>query len=300
MKQQTVLAFTVLIAAVGVALVLGASGFPPSQEVLLSIRLPRVLTAAAAGAALSTAGLLLQTSLRNPLAEPGIIGIGPAAAVGGATAVALSWPPHLVATVSALAVALVLARAVRPETGHQQVLILGVGINAVMLAVLGFVSSLKARGDLLLWSFGSTSTAAMMDALIISAAVLFAFVITRSRFRDIEMLSLGPVGAAGMGVNVLTSTKLSLITAAVLSGTAIAAIGLVGLLGLAVPYFTRAIVGVTLRKGAVLNAFYGAIVLVLADLMARTAFSPIEIPLAAVVALISVPAIMAAVRQVTQ
>lgn len=285
-----------------IALALGASGWGGDSTILLEIRLPRVLAALTGGAALGVAGAVVQALLRNPLAEPGIIGIAPMSAVAGALA---SW-----AGASALlglgagiigalvAVALLLWWAGRTPPALRLIL-LGVGLNAVGMSTVALIATLGGRRDLAAWTLGTTTLAQPVDALALALGLVLALMLTRSMRQDIDVLGLGTRAALLLGVNVRRTILWGLTGAAVLTGIAVSSIGMVALLGLAAPALARALVGHDLMHVTVTSAGLGGLILVVADLVARTALAPLELPLASLVALVALPTFLIAARRVS-
>lgn len=299
-RTALVVAIAVLLVAMPVAMALGAAGLSADREVLLNIRLPRVLVAALAGAATSVAGALLQSVLRNPLAEPSIIGLAPAAAVGASLAsiVSTSAPiPHLGAVVTcAVAVAVLL----RVSHGSPlRIIVTGVGLGAVAVACLGIASTVAGRRDLMFWSLGSTSAATLGDAAVLALCLVGVAAVTLPRRTSIDILSLGPAGAAGLGVNARSTSRIVVAACAALVAAAVASTGMIALLGLAVPYYARALGGAAIGSSIALSSAVGSAGLVIADTIARTVASPLELPLGAVVALAAIPAFVAAARKVS-
>lgn len=292
----------VLAALMPVAISLGASGWGGDPTILWQVRLPRVLTAITGGATLAVAGGLVQAILRNPLAEPGIIGLAPAAAVAGALATLAS--AHQISTTLAGVVGALLGLALLMWwAGHTppavRLILLGVGLNAVGVSTVALIAMMGGRRDLAFWTLGSTAVAQLADALALLAVLLLAVLIAAPLRRDIEILSLGPRAATVLGVPVRRTMAVGLGLAAILTGVAVSTMGVVALLGLAAPWLARSLVGHDLRRVLWTSAGLGGVILLSADLVARTVAAPVELPLASIVAIVALPTFLVAAQRVT-
>jgi iron complex transport system permease protein len=281
-------------------------GDTATLAIVRDIRLPRVALAALVGAGLGMSGAALQGTMRNPLAEPYLLGVSGGAAVGAVIAVGFhataSFVP-LVAFVGALgAVVLVLgiARLGAGMADTRVLLMAGVVIgaftNAVILLVLANAPADNVRGALW-WMMGSVGGAswesvrwlALYVAGIGAALVFWA--------RDIDILALGDEPAAGLGVRVEQASRRIYILASMLAAATVAAAGLVGFVGLIVPHLVRGGAGHRHRAVVLASGLAGAALLVAADLLARTVRAPAELPLGAVTALAGVPFFLAQLRR---
>ncbi|HEY2064988.1 MAG TPA: iron ABC transporter permease [Gemmatimonadaceae bacterium] len=283
-------------------------GAPTPIAVVRTLRLPRVLLAALVGAGLGAAGAALQGATRNPLAEPYLLGVSGGAAVGAVIAVALRAPTTIVplagmaGALAAVALTLVVARAAGGRGDARVVLMAGVVVgafaNAVIMVALADVESNVVRGALW-WMMGSVADATWshVRALVVYVAVgvgaLFAL------GRAIDVLSLGEDTAAGMGVDVGRTSLAVYVAAALLAAGTVAAAGLVGFVGLMVPHLARLFGARAHRSIIVASALGGATLVVAADLIARVARPPNELPLGAVTALLGVPFFLSRLRRLT-
>lgn len=269
-----------------------------AETIVFDLRLPRVLTAVVVGAALAVAGATFQGLLRNPLADPYVLGTASGAALGAAVAVVLPLRVlvfglgliHLFAFVGALgAVALVyrLGRA-SPLGSLTGLLLTGYAVGSLLaagLALTMYLSGAHLRRIFfyLLGGFGDSSWQQLAAALPIVAAGALLIVL---RARSLDALLLGEETAGNLGVDVRRERRLLLALAALLTAAAVAVSGLIGFVGLVVPHVTRLLAGANARRVLPLSALYGAAFLPLADLLARI---PGELPVGIVTAVIGAP-----------
>ncbi|MEW6201904.1 MAG: iron ABC transporter permease [bacterium] len=321
--------FFILITSMLVSLSIGAVDIPPSQilfilthprtasneirtanqasgtthtsaVILLQLRLPRVLTAVLVGACLSLAGAIFQGLLRNPLAEPFILGVSSGAALGVTFGMFLALPvalglytvPLFASLGAALAMAVVYRLAcIGARLSVFNLIISGVIVNAVASALIMFMVSIMERElhGVLFWLMGrlDTTTMGTLRILTIAVAVVFSAAIYFSR--DLNLLTLGEEDAFHLGVNVERVKRLLFFAGSILTGCAVAAGGIVGFVGLIVPHGARALVGPDNRFLFPASMLLGAILMVTADIAARTASSPSEIPVGVITALLGGP-----------
>jgi iron complex transport system permease protein len=269
-------------------------GEPTPVAVVRTLRLPRVLLAALVGAGLGAAGAALQGATRNKLAEPYLLGVSGGAAVGAVLATALHAPIVFVpvagfaGALAAVALTLLVARASGGRGDARVVLMAGVVVgafaNSVIMVALANADAAAVRGALW-WMMGSVAEATWMQ---VSALALFVAV---------DVLALGDDTAAGLGVDV---TRVSLgvyVAGALLAAGTVSAAGLVGFVGLLVPHLVRLAGARTHRSIIGAASLAGAALVVCADLIARVALPPAELPLGAVTALIGVPFFLALLRR---
>jgi iron complex transport system permease protein len=277
--------------------------------IVRTLRLPRVMLALLVGASLGMSGAALQGSLRNALAEPYLLGVSGGAAVGAVLAVAAGLDnaaalplAAFVGAAAAIGAALLVARVAGGGADPRALLMAGVIIgafaNAAIMVVLADAPPNAIRSALW-WMMGSASDAEWPRVrwLAIYAAVGGAALLWWAR--EIDVLALGEEQAAALGVDPERSTRRIYLVSSLLAASTVAAAGLVGFVGLVVPHLVR---GVGLRQHRPLilgSALVGAGVVVAADLVARTARPPAELPLGAVTALVGVPFFLAQLRRLT-
>lgn len=280
---------------------LSGAGDETTATIVLTLRAPRVVLAALVGAALAMSGAALQGVLRNPLAEPYLLGVSGGAAVGAVLAFGLGVQssgslaiPAFAGAIAAVVAALLVARAAgRSARGDPRTLlmagvIIGAFANAVIMVALANSTSDTLRGSLW-WMMGSVADASWMGALWLGIYVGVAGLALLRLAPEIDVLALGEEAAAALGSNVERATRRVFLVSALLAGATVAAAGLIGFVGLIVPHIVRAL-GVRRHRLLVAgSALVGGTLVIIADIVARTAMPPAELPLGAVTALIGVP-----------
>ncbi len=274
------------------------------ETILFQIRLPRVIGGALIGAALATAGVLFQGLLRNPMADPYIIGTSAGAALGATIAMVL--PLNLVflgfglvpvaAFIGALAtVTLVynLAR-VGGKTPIISMLLAGFVVSALLAAVIAFMMSISDRLGLNLHSvysflMGHISVTNWGQIAVIAPLVIGGIIGARFFAFHLNAFSLGEEGAAYLGIEVERDKMLILALGSLLTAAAVSISGLIGFVGLVMPHAVRLSLGPDHRLLLPASALAGAAFVVIADLLARTLLAPVEIPVGVITALIGAP-----------
>jgi iron complex transport system permease protein len=285
------------VAVVGLALAVGSGGW--DWDLVVTLRVPRVIAAAGVGALLALAGLVMQVLLRNPLADPYVLGTSGGASVGALVALlvgAALWAGAGLGALGAGALLLVLARSALAASDDASPRLILVG--AMLAALFGAFATLllmltpdeRLRGAIF-WLVGDLSGARDQGACLMAALMLLALLALRGRSVDRLMLGAEAAGLLGEPVRRLRLELLAAASAAV--GLAVATAGAVGFVGLVVPQAWR-LAGVQhTRELAGLSALGGATLLVAADLIARTVASPMELPVGAVMALVGAPCFIA-------
>lgn len=300
----------------GVALTLGPSGVglsdlaavlmgrgePLSTTILLDVRLPRLLLAALVGAGLAGAGATFQAVLRNPLADPFILGVSGGAALGASLYVALGAGALVTATwgrpVSAFAGATVTVIALftmarrRGRTGALSLLLVGVILNAFTSALILFVATAGSPTrfqeimQTLLGQMGVPSWPAVVAA---GASIAVGLGVLLAAAPTLNVLALGDEEAGHLGLEVERATWTVVLAASLATAAAVAFAGIVGFVGLIVPHVARALVGADHRIVLPASILGGAGFLMLADAAARTVLAPTELPVGVVTALLGGP-----------
>ncbi|MDQ6732923.1 MAG: iron ABC transporter permease [Nitrospirota bacterium] len=274
----------------------------PRVIILLHVRLPRVLLAFMIGACLAAVGVALQALLRNPLADPYVLGISSGAALGaalamllgvGAIAMAVSSLPLFAFIGGLLSIAIVYRIAV--SYGHLPVhtlLLAGVVLNAIFSALIMFITSIMDPNR----SFGMMSwlmgTLLAPDYPALGALALYVGVgtaVLASQSSALNILTLGEESARSLGVEVERLKKIIFVTAALLTGAVVSVSGLIGFVGMVIPHAVRLLVGPDHRLLLPASALVGGMFLVIADALARTLLAPSEIPVGVVTALAGGP-----------
>lgn len=267
--------------------------------VLHTLRLPRVLMALLVGAALGVAGLILQGIIRNPLAAPDIIGVTSGASVG-----AIVFIVYFMGTVSIqfLPLAAILGASIvsfiiyllswkKGVTPIRMVLI-GIGISALAKAVVTMllvISEVAATTKAYLWLTGSLYGANMQDVYLLLPWVLVLLPLTFVMARIVNVKELGDDIAIGLGVNVQVYRLLFLLISVMLAGSAVAFAGGIAFVGLVAPHMSRMLVGRSFAALIPVTAIIGGIIVIAADIVARTAFLPKDLPTGVFTAAIGAP-----------
>ncbi|HKN82891.1 MAG TPA: iron ABC transporter permease [Pyrinomonadaceae bacterium] len=267
-------------------------------DILFQIRLPRILLAAAVGGSLATAGAGYQALLRNPLAEPYLLGISNGAAVG--TMIALiflgtnEWIRPVVAFTGALVATLAVYRLARGRAGAtpERLILAGVIVTTFLSSVIIFVTTMMDATRIrsfTFWLLGDLSgaTKALLPVTI-TIAVAGALALTLHA-RSLNLLMLGERDAFDLGVEVGRVRIVVFVVASLLVGSSVAASGSVGYVGLVVPHLARLSLGSDNRISIPAAALGGALFVIVADTVARTVIAPRELPVGAITALIGAP-----------
>jgi iron complex transport system permease protein len=294
-----------------------ASGMPSAgldrdAIALLDIRLPRTLLGALVGAATALSGAVMQGLFRNPLADPGIVGISSGAALAAATWIVLGsglafLPQPLAglglpaaAFAGGLAMTFVL-HAVATSGGRTSVttlLLAGIaltGLSSAGIGLLVFVASDQQLREFTFWTLGSLGGATYAKLGLVLPYILLLLAFTPGLARSLDALSLGEAGAFHVGVNVERSKRLAILGVAAAVGASVAVSGVIAFFGLAVPHLVRLVLGPAHRVLLPASALAGAAALVIADVVARTVVAPAELPLGILTAAIGGPIMLSLV-----
>lgn len=271
-------------------------------QIWLTIRLPRVLLAVLTGMALAVSGAVMQGLFRNPLADPGLLGISSGAGLAVALSVVLPvslppllalWLPSLAAFAGSLVVMLLIFSFSRLAQGQlARLLLVGIAINALCGAAVGVLSWLsndQQLRQLSLWGMGSLTGAQWPSLLVCALLIVPALLLVQTRARRLNLLQLGEEDAHYMGVDVKRTQRQLLVLSALLVGTAVAVSGIIGFVGLVVPHVMRFCLGSDHRWLLPGAALAGAILLLLADTLARTVVIPAEMPVGLLTSLLGGP-----------
>lgn len=280
-----------------------------AEAIIFQIRLPRVITAVVVGGALAAAGVVFQGLLRNPMADPYIIGTSGGAALGAT--IALLLPIHVVwfgftlvplaAFVGALVTVLVVYNIARvgPRTPVTTLLLSGFAFSSMLAAVMSFLMLISGHTlrRVVLWTMGGVTASSWPQLRIVVPLILVGIVAAYSLANDLNAFLLGEEQAAYLGVNVEQRKLALLMLGSLLTGAAVSVSGLVGFIGLVVPHVTRLIFGPDHRLLLPTSTLIGGLFLVLADLLARLLLAPTEIPVGIITALIGAPFFIYLLRQ---
>ena len=288
---------------------LAGRGDPETLAIVRSLRLPRAILAALVGAGLGMAGAALQGSLRNPLAEPYLLGVSGGAAVGavvavssGVTSPALLPLAAFAGSAVAIAAALLVAYAAGGRADPRILLMAGVIIgafaNAAIMVALANASPNTVRSAVW-WMMGSLGEAHWAQVRWLALYTTAAGTALLWFARDIDVLALGEDPAAALGIDVDRAAQRVYLVSALLAAATVAAAGLIGFVGLIVPHVVRSAGARRHRPLIAGSALCGSALVLLADLVARTLRPPAELPLGAVTALVGVPFFLAQLRRMS-
>ncbi len=273
---------------------------PRHIAVLLDIRAPRVATALAVGAALGASGATMQGVFRNPLAEPALLGVSLGAALGAASVIVLShgvnpiWATPLAAFAGGLIATLITTLAARAggAQGTVTLLLAGIAVQAFCGAAIGlliYAASDAKQRDLTFWLLGSLggSTWARLAASALPLGI--AVLVLPALARGLDAMALGEAEARDLGVHVERTRAAAIILTALGVGAAVAVSGPIGFVGLVVPHLVRLVWGNHHGITIIGSAIGGALLLIVADTLARTLVSPAELPIGVVTAFLGAP-----------
>jgi iron complex transport system permease protein len=278
-----------------------ADGVDRSAEViLLQLRLPRVVLAVLVGAALGVSGMLFQGLFRNPLADPAVIGVSSGAALGAIVVIVLggaSLAGGLIVSGAAFAGALSttllvygIAR-VGPTVQVTTLLLAGIAVAATISALMSLVMSFSGEQirSIYFWLLGGLGARGWSAVAVVVPFVIAGAGVTLLLARDMNLVSLGEERAAQLGVEVPSFKRRSIAAGALLAAAAVSVAGVIGFVGLMTPHLLRLVVGPDHRRLLPAVLLGGPLFVVLADLAARIALAPEELPLGAVTALVGAP-----------
>lgn len=272
------------------------------RQIWLTIRLPRVLLALVIGGSLALAGCVMQGLFRNPLADPGLLGISSGAACAVALWVVLPvtlpallmlYAPMLAAFLGALAATGVIFILSQQRDGSlSRLLLVGIAINALCgaaVGVLSWVSNDAQLRQLSLWGMGSLGTAQWSTLLAVTSLMLPTVLFIWRLAPTLNLLQLGEEDAHYLGVDVRRVQCILLLCSALLVAAAVAVCGVIGFIGLVIPHLMRMWLGSDHRAVIPGSVLAGACLLLIADTLARTAVSPAEMPVGLLTSILGAP-----------
>ncbi len=309
----SLLLIVLLLAALFMGLAAGSSGFGLSaviqslkgggdaellNDIIWRLRLPRVLLAALLGATLSLGGMVFQALLRNPLAEPYILGISGGSAIGAIIGILMGlarfpgvWFMAFMGSLATLGLLYLMATG-RSMIRGNTLLLSGVMVNAFCSAVILFLVSIAQDSrlhNIIFWLMGDLAAATNENVISLAATVVPCFVVIFARSHALNLLTLGNDMARTMGVNIKATTSLLLIVTSLMVSATVSYCGLVGFVGLVIPHMLRLAWGPDHRILAPASIFGGAAFMVVCDMLARTLPAQGEMPVGVVTALIGAP-----------
>jgi iron complex transport system permease protein len=270
----------------------------PARLIILKIRLPRIILAGLVGFALSLGGVVFQAILRNPLADPFILGVSSGSAFGAILGIIVGFGFGLGIPVMAFLGALFTIWMVMTLGARQMgmesstILLTGVIINAFFTAIIMFFISTSSDSRLhtmLFWLYGDLSQSQYGQLALIAPIVLIAAIFLFGLAKDLNILTSGEENALQLGVDVERTKKFGLVIVSLIMGLIVAFSGLIGFVGLIVPHLSRMAFGSDHRQLIPVASLGGAIFLIAADTLARTVISPSELPVGVITAFMGAP-----------
>ena len=308
----TLVLMLLLAAAICLGLAAGSTGFGISQvfeslsgadsrlmnDIIWKLRFPRVLLAALLGATLSLGGMVFQALLRNPLAEPYILGVSGGAAIGAITGILLGlarfpgvWSTAFAGSLATLGVLFLMASG-RSMFKANTLLLSGVMVNAFCAAVIMFLVSMAQDSrlhNIIFWLMGDLAAATNDKVIGLASTVVPCFIIVFFRSHAMNLLSLGSDMARSMGVNIKATMTLLLVVTSLMVSATVSYCGLVGFVGLVIPHLLRMMLGPDHRLLTPACILGGGIFMVVCDLLARILPAQGEIPVGVITAMIGAP-----------
>ncbi|MEV1295873.1 iron ABC transporter permease [Pseudonocardia sp. NPDC049635] len=284
----------------------------PTYEIIWQLRTPRVLLAAVVGAGLAAVGVAVQALVRNPLADPFVLGISSGASVGavavmvtGALAVAGIHALSVGAFLGALAAAALVHAAARRRgpagTSPLRLVLTGIALayafQAAMALLIYLVPQGEATSTVLYWTLGGFGAATWESLPVVSVVVVAGMVVLRSWARDLDVLALGDETAASSGVDTRVVRRRLFVLTSLMTGAMVAVSGAIGFVGLIVPHLVRMVTGAVHGRVLLFAPLIGAVLAVWVDLLSRTVVAPRELPLGVVTALVGVPVFLVLLRR---
>ncbi|MGQ5693617.1 FecCD family ABC transporter permease [Rhodococcus erythropolis] len=273
---------------------------PIRDGIVWDLRLPRTLLAALCGAGLGLCGAIMQSLLRNPLADPFVLGISSGASTGAVLIVILGVGSGVIGLSSGafigavISFALVLLLAHAAGGAPDRVILAGVAATQLFSALTSFIVITSADPEqtrgVMFWLLGSLGGADWLDVALCAAVVAVGLVVCLTHSRALDAFAFGEDAASSLGVNVWRVRVTLLLATALMTAVIVSVAGAIGFVGLVLPHAARALVGPSHRRLLPASALIGSIFLVWVDAVARTAIAPQELPAGVVTALVGVPA----------
>lgn len=288
-----------LLRAVGIS-----NAWAPSDQIieqtLWQIRFPRVAMSALVGALLAITGALMQSVFSNPLAEPGVVGVSSGAAFGAALAITFgivwfgNWTVACFAFLGALAATFVVYSTSRSKGKTEPVTLIltGIAVNAFAgagLALLMFLGDSAAREQIVFWQLGSMNGSRWYEVGVVALVGVVGVSLVLCLAHKYDLLALGDRAASHLGVRVERLRMLSILLIALMTGAAVAFVGVIAFVGLVTPHLIRMIIGPANRPLMIASVLSGAALLVYADMLARTLVPSADLPIGLLTSLIGGP-----------
>ncbi|MFD6949632.1 iron ABC transporter permease [Nocardiopsis sp. TSRI0078] len=282
----------------------GESPLPPLREgIVWNLRMPRTLLAAVCGAGLALCGAVMQSLLRNPLADPFVLGVSSGASTGAVAVMVLGWGAGAVSLSAGAFAGALLSFGMVMLLSHSlggsmdRVVLSGVAAMQLFSALTSFTVLTSADAEttrgVLFWLLGSLSGAGWADVALCAAVLAVVLSVCLAHTTTLDAFAFGEEAAANLGVRVARARLLLLSATALLTAVLVSSAGAIGFVGLVLPHAARALTGSAHARLLPVTALSGAVFLVWVDTVARTALDPQEIPVGVVTSLVGVPAFIA-------
>ena len=270
------------------------------QIIIWQIRLPRALAAFVVGAALGVSGAALQGLLRNPLAEPGVLGVSASAALGATLVIyyglagLMPWVVPIAAIIGALVATAVIALAALQTRSVVTLILVGVGLSsfagALMSLLMNFAPNPFSLSDMINWMLGSVANRSFDDLAIAAPFMLAGLGLLFVTRRGLSALTLGEEAASGIGLDLSRQRIFVVLGAGLATGAAVSIAGAIGFVGIVAPHIVRPFVGHDPARSLLPSGLLGGLLLVVADIVVRLLPTAFELKLGVVAALIGAPA----------
>ncbi len=302
-RKKLLILFLILLASIALGVYYGSVKIPlgelfsQANRNILQLRLARIMLGLFAGAGLGVSGAVLQAILRNPLAEPYLLGTSSGAGLGAALGIffglSISLIP-LVAFIGAL-LSIILVYNLAKQNGRisvQSLILSGVIVAIAISGLIVFLVSIsnnQALRGILWWLLGSLEVYNFKLLLIVGSIVCLGIIPIFILFQDLNAISLGEEEAVHLGIEVETVKKILFVTTALITGALVSITGIIGFVGLIIPHMMRMVVGPNHKVLIPASCLSGAAFLILSDTLARSLFSPVEISIGVITSLVGAP-----------
>jgi len=311
-----IILFILLILSVIISLLSGSNFIPPevllninspeneiSRKIIFDIRLPRILNAIAVGSSLSCAGIILQSLLRNNLAEPGLLGISAGAGFGAIVlfilpyqfAIAFITPVSFVFAIITTIIIFNIAKGLNNKytnfLSSNKIILAGIAINALLSSVNGFFLLVSGKNltQIIYWLSGGLSGRGWTDFYYTAGFVAAGLITSVLLSKELNVLNLGDELSISLGLNIKTVQKISIAASSLLAASAVSMAGIISFVGLVIPNISKLLIGNDSRYNIPCTILLGAVFLLISDTLARTIISPAEIPVGIVTSFIGAP-----------
>jgi len=271
------------------------------ESIIWNLRLPRIFLSVLVGAMLSLSGVAFQGILRNPLADPYILGVSSGAALGAASTILFihqdMWSNHFTISLLAFIGSLIslgfvlLLSNVKKQRGNETLILAGVIVQAFSGAMLTFLIAISGEHmqQIIFWMMGSLANKDWIDVWLLIPYFLLGSIFLITQYRELNILALGEAAAAHLGMEVERKKRLILIAGTLLVASAVSIVGIIGFVGLVIPHMIRLLTGPDHRLLLPISTVAGAIFLLWTDTLARTIIPSREIPIGVITAFIGAP-----------